>query len=110
MKVMITFVNLKAANLGDALRCVQEQTSRTRFPIHDDGNSAKDLAFLSEFRKQWHVRSLSFRGPVSCAQLSREGFPGGLRLWVVVTVIRSCQSPSWTWQENSLHVPLHDTG
>lgn len=83
--MMITFVNLKAANLGDALRCVQEQTSRTRFPIHDDGNSAKDLAFLSEFRKQWHVRSLSFRGPVSCAQLSREGFPGGLRLWVVVT-------------------------
>ena len=47
---------------------------------------------------------------MSCVQLSGGGFPGGLPPWLVVPVIRSCQSPTWIWLVNHLHVHLHHDG
>ena len=35
------------------------------------------------------------------------GFPGGLPPWLVVPVLRSCQSPIWIWLVNYLHLHLH---
>ena len=35
------------------------------------------------------------------------GFPGGEPPWLVVPVVRTCQSPMWTWLVNYLHSHLH---
>ena len=44
---------------------------------------------------------------MSYVQLSDGGFPGGLPPWLVVPVLRSCQSPTWVWLVNYLHLNLH---
>ena len=44
---------------------------------------------------------------MSCVQLSEGEFPSGLPPWLLVPVIRSCQSPTWIWLVNYLHLHLH---
>ena len=41
---------------------------------------------------------------MSCVQLSDGGFQV---VWLVVPLIRSCQSPIWIWLVNHLHLHLH---
>ena len=69
--------------------------SRVRFRVPPPG-----------FRTQLHVTtSLSTGGgPVSRVQLSEGGFQV---VWLVVPVLRSCQSPIWIWLVNYLHLHLH---
>ena len=40
---------------------------------------------------------------MSCVQLSQRGLP----VWIVVPVIRSCQSPIRMWLVNAAQVSLH---
>ena len=44
---------------------------------------------------------------MSCVQLSEGGFQVVFPTWLVVPVIRSCQSPIWIWLVNYLHLRLH---
>ena len=46
-----------------------------------------------------------------CYTVVGGGFPGGLPPWLVVPVLRSCQSPIWIWLVNymNLHLHLHCT-
>ena len=44
---------------------------------------------------------------MSCVQLSEGGCQVVYPLWLVVPVIRSCQTPIWIWLVNYLHLQLH---
>ena len=82
------------------------------------GESYKDLAQWSEedviksLPLFWKVSGsiprapLGFLHPLRCVQLSEGGIPGGLPPWLVVPVIRSCQSPIRIWLVNYLHLHL----
>ena len=47
---------------------------------------------------------------MSYVRLSEGGFPGGFPPWLVVPVLRSCQSPIriWLWLVDYLHLHLQD--
>ena len=69
-----------------------------------------DSACPPGFRTQLHVTN-SLRTDraeealwVMCSCL--RGFPGGLPPWLVVPVLRSCQSLIWIWLVNYLHLHL----
>ena len=44
---------------------------------------------------------------MSYVQLSEGGFQVVYPPWLVVPVLRSCQSPIWIWLVNYLHLHLH---